>query len=41
MIPNLFAKDEMPSIMDSVRKPVLAAGLDETGDTLWGFFIDR
>lgn len=41
VVPNLFVKDEMSSIIDSVRKPALAAGLDEASDVLWNFFIDR
>lgn len=31
----------MPAILDSVRKPALQAGFDETADVLWKFFIDR
>jgi dynein heavy chain len=41
VVPNLFGKDEMPAIFDAVRKPALNAGLEETSDALWGFFIDR
>ena len=41
VVPNLFVKDEMSSIIDSVRKPAMAAGLDEASDVLWNFFIDR
>ena len=41
VVPNLFAKDEIPGIIDSIRKPALLAGLDETTDVLWNFFIDR
>lgn len=41
VVPNLFGKDEIPAILDAVRKPALSAGLDETTDVLWKFFIDR
>lgn len=41
VVPNLFAKDEIPAIFDAVRKPALQAGYDETADALWRFFIDR
>ena len=40
-VPNLYAKDEMPAILDSVRKPAVKAGLEDTPDSLWNFFIDR
>ena len=40
-VPNLFAKDDIPAIMDAVRKPAVQHGLDETPDVLWAFFIDR
>jgi dynein heavy chain len=41
VVPNLFAKDEIPSILDAVRKAALSAGEEETADVLWKFFIDR
>lgn len=41
VVPNLFGKDEIPGILDSVRKPAVAAGLEEVPDVLWNFFIDR
>ena len=41
IVPNLFGKDEIPGILDAVRKPALNAGLEETTDVLWQFFIDR
>lgn len=41
VLPNLFGKDELPAIYDAVRKPALNAGLEETPDMLWQFFIDR
>ena len=41
VVPNLFGKDEVPGIFDAVRKPALAAGLEEVPDVLWRYFIDR
>merc|ERR1719181_7097 len=40
-IPNLYAKDELPGIFDGVRKAAIAAGLEETPDQLWKFFVNR
>ena len=41
VVPNLFLKDEVPAILDAVRKPALNAGLAETPDVLWAFFINQ
>ena len=41
VIPNLFGKDDIPGILDAVRKPAVKAGVNETTDALWAFFIDR
>merc|ERR1711871_220890 len=41
VVPNLFSKDEIPPILDAVRKAAVKAGLEETPDHLWQFFIDR
>jgi dynein heavy chain len=35
VVPNLYGKDEMPAILDSVRKPAVQAGYNETSDGLW------
>ena len=42
-MPNLFTKDELPVIYDSVRRPMISSnlGLDDTSTNLWKFFIDR
>ncbi len=40
-VPNLFPKEDLPGIYDSVRKAALKQGLDETPDVLWNFFTDR
>jgi dynein heavy chain len=40
-VPNLFLKEDIPGIIDAVRKPALTAGVDETSDAMWAFFIDR
>lgn len=41
VVPNLFGKDEMPALIDAVRKPAVSSGVEETADALWRFFIDR
>ena len=41
VVPNLFLKDELPAIIDNMRKPAVSLGLEETSDTLWQLFIDR
>ena len=40
-IPNLFARDELPEIFDGLRKPAEKAGIEETPDQMWKFFIER
>ena len=40
-VPNLFLKDEMPALIDAVRKDAISQGSEETPDALWNFFIDR
>ena len=40
-VPNLFPKEDMGLIYDGVRKAVQQAGMDETPDNMWNFFIDR
>lgn len=40
-VPNLFGKDDVPGILDAVRKPAIQSGRDETFDSLWAFFIER
>ena len=37
----MFGKDDIPGILDAVRKPAVQAGVNETTDGLWAFFIDR
>ena len=34
-------KDDIPGIIDAVRKPAVALGVDETTEQLWHFFINR
>ena len=41
LVPNLFAKDEIPAIIDGVRKSATEAGSDDTASDLWSFFIER
>lgn len=40
-VPNLYGKDEVPQILDGIRKPAKQAGVDETTEALWAFFVDR
>ncbi|CAM9519888.1 unnamed protein product [Discosporangium mesarthrocarpum] len=40
-VPNLYSRDEVPAILDGVRKPAKAAGVEETAEFLWKFFVDR
>ncbi|CAB1114177.1 unnamed protein product [Ectocarpus sp. CCAP 1310/34] len=40
-VPNLYGKDEIPLVLDGVRKTAKKAGVDETTEALWGFFVDR
>eukprot|EP00049_Salpingoeca_infusionum_P001275 m.46981 g.46981 ORF g.46981 m.46981 type:complete len:4526 (+) comp10948_c0_seq2:170-13747(+) len=40
-IPDLFAEDELGEIRDGVRGEVKGAGLPDTNDNCWQFFIDR
>lgn len=40
-VPNLYAKDEVPQVLDGIRKPAKQAGVDETAEALWAFFVDR
>ncbi|KAG8349154.1 putative Dynein heavy chain N terminal region 2 domain1 [Trypanosoma vivax] len=40
-VPNLFPKDELQSIRDTVCKQAIANGYRDTPDEMYGFFIDR
>ena len=40
-VPNLYAKDEIPAILDGVRKAAKKANVVETADKLWDFFISQ
>ena len=39
-VANLFPPDELGAIRDSVRPAVKAAGLQETNDNLWSWFVE-
>ena len=41
VVPNLFGKDDIPGILDAVRKAAVQAGLEEVTEQLWAFFINR
>ena len=40
-IPGLFADDETENIINAVRNECKAAGISDTRDNCWKFFIDR
>ena len=40
-VPNLFPKDEMAAVYDAVRGDAKKAGVTETAEKLWQFFIER
>ncbi|EGD79180.1 outer dynein arm heavy chain beta [Salpingoeca rosetta] len=40
-IPGLFADDEKAEIVDGVRGEVKSAGMQDTTENCWAFFIDR
>lgn len=40
-VPNLYGRDEIPQVLDGVRKGAKQAGVEETTEALWRFFVDR
>ncbi|AAZ13090.1 dynein heavy chain, putative [Trypanosoma brucei brucei TREU927] len=40
-VPNLFPKDELQNIRDTVCKQAIASGYRDTPDEMYNFFIDR
>lgn len=40
-VPNLFPKDELESIRDTVHKEAIASGCRDTMDEMYNFFIER
>lgn len=40
-IPDLFAEDELEGVINGVRNEVKGAGLQDTKENCWSFFIDR
>ena len=40
-VSNLYAADELGNIRESVRGEVRAAGLSESNDVLWSFFVEK
>ena len=40
-IPELFADDELENVINSIRNEVKGAGLQDTKENCWSFFIDR
>lgn len=41
MVPALYAQDERDALCNTVRANVRAAGLPETADNLWNFYVNR
>ena len=40
-IPGLFADDELENVINGVRNEVKGAGIQDTKENCWSFFIDR
>ena len=40
-IPGLFADDELENVINGVRNEVKGAGIQDTKENCWKFFIDR
>ena len=40
-IPGLFADDELENIINGLRNEVKGAGIQDTKENVWKFFIDR
>lgn len=40
-VPNLYGRDEIPQVLDGVRKAAKQASVEETTEALWAFFVDR
>ena len=40
-IPDLFADDELDNVINGIRNEVKSAGLQDTKENCWSFFIDR
>lgn len=41
LVPALFAQDEKDQLSNTVREEVRAAGLDETPNVLWNYFVGK
>ena len=40
-IPGLFADDELENVINGIRSEVKGAGIQDTRENCWSFFIDR
>ena len=40
-IPDLFADDDLENVINGVRNEVKGAGIQDTKENCWSFFIDR
>lgn len=41
MVPALYEQDEKDALMNTVRQDVRAAGIPETPDNLWNFYVSK
>ena len=40
-IPELFADDEVQNVVSGIRNEVRGAGMQDTRENCWSFFIDK
>lgn len=40
-VPNIFADDELENVINGMRNEVKGAGIQDTKENIWKFFIDR
>ena len=40
-IPNIFADDELENVINGLRNEVKGAGIEDTKENIWKFFIER
>lgn len=40
-VPNIFADDELENVINGLRNEVKGAGIQDTKENIWKFFIDR
>ena len=40
-VPGIFADDELENVINGLRNEVKGAGIQDTKENIWKFFIDR